>query len=80
MNEWTKEKVYWKEDFYKGMAAIVSMKDWNKLSAGDAVIIADRATFGACHHGDINNAFIELCHEKKRREFRSSTAETNEKV
>jgi hypothetical protein len=75
MNEQMKEKIYYKEDFYKGMAAIVSQKNWSQLSPAHAVVVADKATSGACHHGDINNAFVELCDEKKRREIASSKAE-----
>jgi hypothetical protein len=75
MNDQMKEKIYHKEDFYKGMAAIVSQKNWNQLSLGRAVAVADKATSGACHHGDIGTAFVELCDEKKRREVPSSRAE-----
>jgi|TARA_R100001369_G_C3252640_1_gene156424 hypothetical protein len=74
MNGQMKEKIYFKEDFYKGMAAIVSQQNWQQLSLGSAVAVADKATSGACHPGDIGKAFVELCNEKERREICSSKA------
>ena len=54
-------KIYHKEDFYKGMGAIVNHKNWHLLSAGRAVMVADRATSGACNHGEINIGNCMLC-------------------
>ncbi|MCT4557315.1 MAG: hypothetical protein N4A61_04560 [Pelagimonas sp.] len=67
MREEIKRKLYHKEDFYKGMAAIVAHSSWHTLKQSVAVEIALKATNGACDPGEINNAFAELYDEWQAR-------------
>ena len=67
MRDEAKKKLYHKEHFHRGMAAIVDVPGWEQMDPGVAVEFASKATGGLVNEGDISDAFIRLVEEVNAR-------------